>query len=98
MIVDKRNIWNFANLLPPEHMHDELELIIPDAIQMQWLEFPPFFYPANKTARDLADIYYCYSNQLKLHPDKKTVLNIDWTNILCNNFDKDTALPHLLEI
>ena len=77
MVVDKRDSWNFAYLLPLVHAQNELELIIPDALQMGWLESPPFFCKATKTAWDLADTYYCNKRQLKPHPDKKTVLIID---------------------
>ena len=61
-------------------------------------ESSPFFYVATNKARDLADMCYPNKRQLKPHPDKKTVLNIDWINIPRNNFDKDAALLHLLKV
>ena len=98
MVVDKRDSWNFAYILPPEHLTNKPELIIPDALQMGWSESSPFFCAATETARDLSAMYYCNKHQLHPHPDKKTVLNIDWTNIPQAAFDKDAALLYLLEV
>ena len=98
MVVDERDSWNFAYVLPPEHPTDQPELIIPDALQMGWSESPPFFCAATETARDIADTYYRNNDQLPPHPDEKTVMNIDWTNIPRAEFDKDAALLHLLEV
>ena len=98
MVVDRRDSWNFAYILPLEHAIDEPKLIIPNALQIGWSEFPPFFCAATESAQNLADTYYRDRYQLQPHPDKKTVLNIVRVNIPQTHFDKEAVILHLLEV
>ena len=51
------NAWNFAYVLPAPTATpiDELQIVVPTALQMGWCESPPFFGTASETARDVAD-------------------------------------------
>ena len=54
MVVNEADTWNFAYVLSPLKPGDDIELVIPDALQMGWSESPPFFCAATETARDIA--------------------------------------------
>ena len=57
MVVEKDSAWNFAYVLPSEDgtvpALQDIELVVPDALQMGWCESPPFFCTASETARDV---------------------------------------------
>ena len=50
MVVNEADTWNFAYVLSPLKPGDDIELVIPDALQMGWSESPPFFCAATETA------------------------------------------------
>ena len=50
--VQKGEEWNFAHVLPQEE-GKPAKLVIPFALQMGWLEAPPYFGAASETARDV---------------------------------------------
>jgi len=35
---------------------DDIEIVVPNSIQMGWCDSPPFFGAASETARDIIDI------------------------------------------
>jgi hypothetical protein len=48
--------WNFAYVLPqPEG--EPIKLVVPTSLQMGWVESPPYFCAATKTARDVTTEY-----------------------------------------
>jgi hypothetical protein len=50
--------WNFAYVLPPCNPNDkQVQLVIPTLLQMGWIKFPPYFYAASETARDVTEQY-----------------------------------------
>ena len=55
--VEKGAEWNFAYVLPPApgQREDDIELVVPSALQMGWSESPAFFCAASETARDVAE-------------------------------------------
>ena len=55
--VEKGTEWNFAYVLPPApgQAADDVELVVPSALQMGWCESPAFFCAASETARDVAE-------------------------------------------
>ena len=58
--VNHHDAWNFCYVLPPKKPGtsiDELEIVIPHALQMGWAESPPFFCAATETARDIIQQY-----------------------------------------
>jgi hypothetical protein len=56
MAVSDDNAWNFAYVLPSlKTLEDEgdVELVVPNSLQMGWCESPPFFCSGSETARDV---------------------------------------------
>ena len=98
MVVDESDAWNFAYVLPPLNPTDEVELVIPDSLQMGWSESPPFFCAATETARDIAEASFLSSSPPPAHPMEDIVLDINWTNIPKADRDPQEAFLHLLEV
>jgi hypothetical protein len=48
--------WNFAYVLPQLNKKSTL-LVVPKALQMGWIESPPYFCAATETGRDIATQY-----------------------------------------
>ncbi len=48
--------WNFAYVLP-QHEGPSTTLVVPNSLQMGWIESPPYFCAASETARDVAVDY-----------------------------------------
>lgn len=100
MVVNEQDAWNFAYVLPQLNDDEEIQLVIPDALQMGWSESPAFFCAATETARDLADTYYTTNKTLPKHTDEKTVMNIDWSKIPVSEtspLEEEQRIVHLLE-
>ena len=72
MVVSTIDAWNFTYVLPAANGKqtslNDVELIVPDALQMGWCESPPFFCTASETARDV--IQHLLNNQTHLPPHK----------------------------
>ena len=56
LAVSNDDAWNFCYVLPtvqkPGNM-DEVEIVVPNALQMGWCESPPLFCASSETARDV---------------------------------------------
>ena len=58
MAVNDDNAWNFCYVLPQRKNSkniDEIEIVVPNSLQMGWCESPPFFCAGSETARDVID-------------------------------------------
>jgi hypothetical protein len=58
MAVSDDDAWNFAYVLPSLQKlqsDDDIELVIPNSLQMGWCESPPFFCSGSETARDIIE-------------------------------------------
>jgi hypothetical protein len=58
LVVSKEDAWNFTYVLPSASSTtsiDDVELVVPTALQMGWRESPPFFCAATETARDVIE-------------------------------------------
>jgi hypothetical protein len=54
--VNDDDAWNFCYVLPSLNNNitiDEIELVVPNSLQMGWCESPPFFCSSSETARDI---------------------------------------------
>ena len=52
------DVWNFCYVLPQdkkERKIDNIELVVPNCLEMGWCESPPFFCTALEKARDFID-------------------------------------------
>ena len=58
MAVNDTDAWNFCYVLPSTDKItniDEIELVVPNSLQMGWCESPPFFCAGSETARDVIE-------------------------------------------
>ena len=58
MAVGNDDAWNFCYVLPSKHpvaSLDDIELVVPNSLQMGWCESPPFFCSGTETARDIIE-------------------------------------------
>ena len=59
LAVSNEDAWNFAYVLPPKDNRevdmDDIQLVIPNSLQMGWCESPPFFCTASETGRDVIE-------------------------------------------
>ena len=56
MAVSDEDAWIFCYVLPSLHTTiaiDDIEIVVPNSLQMGWCESPPFFCSGSETARDL---------------------------------------------
>ena len=55
--VSDKEAYNFAYVLPklPDDTSDDIQIVIPSALQMGWTSSPPIFCAATETARDIAE-------------------------------------------
>ena len=72
MVVSASDAWNFCYVLPAvsnsKTKLDDIELVVPHALQMGWAESPPFFYAATETARDVCEQLALTTDNLPPHP------------------------------
>ena len=70
MAVSNDDAWNFAYVLPsllPNTNEDDIELVVPNSLQMGWCESPPFFCSGSETARDVITEVYKGNISLPAH-------------------------------
>ena len=83
--VNKQDAWNFCYALPPKTQTtslDDIEIVIPHALQMGWSESPPFFCAATETARDIIETYYNTFPNIPHHPLESFLYNHQFTQSL----------------
>jgi hypothetical protein len=70
---------NKADVHPGADPHEPIQLVIPDALKMDWSESPPFFCAATKTARYITD--YRMGNNVILpgQPLENIIMAVNWT-------------------
>lgn len=71
LCVSEEDAWNFAYVLPaenPTNSIDDIQIVVPDALQMGWCESPPFFCTASETARDVIQELWETGTVLEEHP------------------------------
>jgi hypothetical protein len=70
MVVSATNSWNFCYTIPPPKNTpiDDIEIVVPESLQMGWTESPPYFGAATETARDIIQWLATAPTPLPLHP------------------------------
>ena len=56
LAVNDTDAWNFCYVLPQQDKPrniDDIEIVVPNCLQMGWCESPPFFCASSETARDI---------------------------------------------
>ena len=79
MAVGNQEAWNFCYILPnttqPNSL-DDVEIVVPNSLQMGWCESPPFFCSGTETARDIiANIIKSLSHTPPTHPFENIMLD-----------------------
>ena len=95
MVVNPDEAWNFAYVLPRLSDDEEIQLVIPDALQMGWSESPPFFCAATETARDIADANFRNDTPMEPQHNEDIVMK---TIPASSTDDVEAKIIHLLEI
>ena len=71
MNVSKNDAWNFCYVLPSlnkQQSLDDVEIVVPHALQMGWCKSPPYFSTASETARDIIQFYVNHTPIIPPHP------------------------------
>ena len=79
MAVNNENAWNFCYVLPPITKTkiinlDEIEIVVPNSLQMGWCESPPFFCAGTETARDVMETFLQENTPLPYHTFENLML------------------------
>ena len=77
MAVNNKDAWNFCHVLPsyPKPCStDDIQLVVPNSLQMGWCESPPFFCAGSETARDIIESLPPGGLGLPQHPLKDSML------------------------
>ena len=70
LYVANHQAWNFCYILslpPTTDNLDEIEILVPNSLQMGWTESPPLFCTATETARDIMEQYLPHLSHIPLH-------------------------------
>lgn len=73
MIVNKKDCWNFAYVLP-DAPGSPTRLVVPHALQMGWTESPGYFCAATETGRDLMQALIDSEVEMPAHPLEEYML------------------------
>ena len=79
MAVNDENAWNFVYVLPSTNKKvalDDIELVVPNSLQMGWCESPPFFCAGSETARDIIEELLHDADSLPPHPLEEKMLTL----------------------
>ena len=71
LAVNDSDAWNFCYVLPAESEIKDLndvEIVVPNSLQMGWTESPPYFCAASETARDVIELILPNARDLPVHP------------------------------
>ena len=71
MAVSNDDAWNFCYVNPSLTLltsMDDIEIVVPNSLQMGWCESSPFFYAATETARDIMHKLLEEAVSLEQHP------------------------------
>ena len=78
MVVAAANAWNFCYTLPTSTTTgniDDIQIVVPDSLQMGWTESPPYFCASTETARDIIQWLADATATLPPHPLEHHVCN-----------------------
>ena len=77
MAVNDEEAWNFCYVLPslkPTQTMDDIEIVVPNSLQMGWCESPPLFCSGSETARDVIEKIQKTYLQLPTHKFEEAML------------------------
>lgn len=100
MAVNEEDAWNFCYVLPtnnPNCALEDIEIVVPNCLQMGWCESPPFFCAASETARDVIEALLLES-QLPSHPFEDEMLSSTNISIAANRLQATAMFTNLVEV
>lgn len=77
LLVSDQDTWYFCYTMPltvSTTNLDDIQIVVPNSLQMGWCKSPPFFCTATKTARDVIMDLLTSSTTLPDHPFQDTML------------------------
>ncbi|HEY9815755.1 MAG TPA: hypothetical protein V6D20_08145, partial [Candidatus Obscuribacterales bacterium] len=92
MCVPEEDELQFCYVLPSLHPTEEIQLVVPAALQMGWTLSPPFFSAATETGADVASLLH-QQPSLPPHPLEHHMLEPINPSLLCS----PSLPPHPLE-
>jgi hypothetical protein len=101
MAVNDHNAWNFCYTLPSKSTStsiDDIEIVVPNSLQMGWCESPPFFCSGTETARDIIDALINSEIDLPHHRFETLMLKEAIAENLSDTNEKEEGEISLLEV
>ena len=77
LMVSNADAWNFCYVMPsltPVTTLDDIQIVVPNSLQMGWCESPPFFCAVTETARDIIMDLLSQATTLPDHPFQPIML------------------------
>ena len=95
LIVNDVDAWNFCYIIPRDtstkHTNmDDLQIVVPNCLQMGWCESPAFFCAASETARDI--ISSLLKTPLPAHPFEHRMLPHNFNDLPTSDLNSVMAL------
>ena len=95
LIVNDEDAWNFCYIIPHDNTTknttiDNLQIVVPNCLQMGWCESPAFFCAASETARDT--IASLLKTPLPAHPFETKMLPPHFTDLPTSDLTSTMAL------
>ena len=116
MRVSNEEAWNFCYVLPtikPISNDDDIEIVVPNSLQMGWCESPPLFCTGTETARDIIQkisedtnlphhrFEHIMLQNVSKAPIKSDDNNVTIQEVFVDDFvaaTNDTSCPHLEQV
>ena len=97
MVVSEEDSYNFAYVLPKTNDSNPTQIVIPNLLQMGWVNSPGFFCAATKTAQDVADTNI--TNNVKEEKQKLEEIMMNFPLLDVKWLDNtDKKFCHLMEV
>jgi hypothetical protein len=96
MAVNNDEAWNFCYVLPslkPINTINDIEIVVPNSLQMGWCESPPLFCSGSETARDVIEKLQKEYLQLPAHKFEDDMLRESESNN--EHIDNSTTLTEV---
>ena len=97
MELTNKDAWNFCYVLSslqPKQALNEVDMVVPNSLQMRWWESPPFFYSRLETARYIMEKV----RLIDLSPHKFENIMMQYTNVEDINQQNNSLLPSHISI
>ena len=82
MVVSAVNWWNFCYTIPPpkDTPIDDIEIVVPESLQMGWTESPPYFGAATKNSAGYHPVASNVANSITTTPTRTSHMSTSTKN------------------